>query len=449
MNIQDVLQSLACKRSIFHNESDFQHALAWELREFYGCKIRLERRFDIDNKRVYLDIMAEMDERKIAIELKYKMKAIECTIQGETFSLLNQGAQDIGRYDVLKDLQRLVQLYKRGLIDVGYLIFLTNDSSYYLEPPFEKDTADREFRIHQGRGINGTLSWSEHTGEGTMKGREDSIVVEGEYTLNWSPYSRVDHTSQGSIMALTVQIDSKISTIPCSSRESVNDPKITYIQRPEEFVNHSNNLLKQETLPIHQHISSINNIPLSQNDLRDKLIQKLKVAGYRTQANRDFGQNKIDIWAESENEQFALEIRYKTAILQTNYNGKEVYLKNHGAQDISRYDYLKDLEKLENVVRSRPGIKGYAVIITNDRNYWEKSKRVTSVDEDFRIYQERNVHGELTWKQASAGTTLNREEAVTIKGRYDLNWVPFLAVGNGKNELFKMLVVEVLTEELV
>ncbi|SDO87409.1 hypothetical protein SAMN04487897_12528 [Paenibacillus sp. yr247] len=446
MNIQDVLQSLASKRSIFHNEADFQHALAWGLRELYDCKIRLERRFDIDHKRVYLDILAEMDERKIAIELKYKMKAIECSIQGETFSLLNQGAHDIGRYDVLKDLQRLEQLYKRGLIDEGYLIFLTNDASYYVEPLFEKATADREFRLHQGKKINGTLSWSELTGQGTMKGREDSIEIVGSYSLNWSPYSHVGDTSQGNIMALSVQIDSKI---PSSSRESINNPKANYLKSPEELKVHFNNLLNKEALALHHYIGSINNIPLSQNDLRDKLIEQLKIAGYWTQANRDFGQDKADIWAEKDNEELAIEVRYKTALLQTNYNGKDVNLKNQGAQDISRYDYLKDLEKLEKVVRSRPGIKGYAVLITNDHNYWEKSKRVASVDEDFRIYQERSVHGELVWKHASAGTTSNREETISIAGKYVINWVPFLTVGSGKYELFKMLVVEVTAEELV
>ncbi|MGM0882435.1 MAG: hypothetical protein ACQEXQ_15520 [Bacillota bacterium] len=74
MDIQNVLQTLAEKRPIFHNEADFQHALAWELREHYDCNIRLERRMDIDNnRRTYLDILAEVNGLKVAIELKYKM----------------------------------------------------------------------------------------------------------------------------------------------------------------------------------------------------------------------------------------------------------------------------------------------------------------------------------------------------------------------------------------
>jgi hypothetical protein len=206
MNLNDVLESMAMKRPIFHNEADFQHALAWELRERYDCKIRLEKRMDIDpHKRSYLDIWIEHDERRIAIEVKYKMRAVEYIYEGETFSLLNQGAQDIGRYDVLKDLQRLEQMVKYQLVDEGHLIFLTNDLSYSRDPGMEKTTADRDFRIHEGRVISGTLAWHENTGAGTMKGREEPIVLEGTYKLSWQEYSRLD-TSGGEIKALTVSV---------------------------------------------------------------------------------------------------------------------------------------------------------------------------------------------------------------------------------------------------
>jgi hypothetical protein len=205
MNIQSVLNSLSRKRPIFHNEADFQHALAWELREQCDCKIRLERRMDLDSKRrAYLDIWIEWNGRRIAVELKYKMSAIEHSFEDETFSLLNQGAQDIGRYDVLKDLQRLEQMVRQGLADEGHLVFLTNDASYYSNPGIEKTTADREFRIHEGRHISGTLRWSDNTGKGTMKGREEPIVLQGEYIFRWQPYSQLNDRPSGIINALVV-----------------------------------------------------------------------------------------------------------------------------------------------------------------------------------------------------------------------------------------------------
>lgn len=191
-------------------------------------------------------------------------------------------------------------------------------------------------------------------------------------------------------------------------------------------------------------VKSLAVIPISQVDLRDKLAASLVTRGYKVNTNRDLGLAKIDIWAEKGGEAIAIEVRYKTALLRTIYNGKSIDLKNQGAQDIARYDYLKDLQKLETVVTQRqPNTKGYAMLITNDHNYWKESTRVTSVDEAFRIYQGRVVHGELSWKDASGGTIENREESISINGLYRLKWEPFLILGTGKNETFQVLIVEV------
>lgn len=408
MNIQEIMDSLARMRPVFHNEADFQHALAWELRERYECKIRLEQRMEIDPKRrTYLDILLEKEGRRTAIELKYKMRAIDYMIDGEKFSLANQGAQDIGRYDVLKDLQRLEQMVNRNLADEGYLIYLTNDASYYQDPGIEKSTADREFRIHEGRVLTGVLAWSENAGEGTMKGREEAIVLEGSYEMNWRLYSQLDQSSAGSMKSLIVPVQSKA---------------IPWV------------------------IKSIDTIPISQFDLRDKLVARLREKGYQVQINREFGHLKVDIEAESGNDRVLIEVRYKTALLQTHFNGAEIHLKKHAAYDISRYDFLSDLAKLEKIVAHHPDTRGFAVLVTNDRNYWEEPIRETSVDEEFKIHQNRMVQGRLNWKNASDGTTLNREEAIELSGQYRIQWHPFLTLGTGKNEQFQMLAVEVIRQ---
>lgn len=151
MDIHAVLESLSRKRPILHNEADFQHSLAWEIREMVDCKIRLEQKLDVEqNKRTYLDILTEHEGRKTAIELKYKMRGLHTVIDGEKFSISDQGAQDTGRYDVLKDLQRIEQMVMRSLVDEGYLIFLTNDRLYYQVPNNEKITVDLDFCKESG-----------------------------------------------------------------------------------------------------------------------------------------------------------------------------------------------------------------------------------------------------------------------------------------------------------
>jgi hypothetical protein len=439
MNIPAVLNSLALKRPIFHNEADFQHALAWEIREKYDCTIRLERRMDIDSKkRSYLDIFVEHEGRRTAIELKYKMRATEIIFQGETFSLLNQGAQDIGRYDVLKDLQRLEQMVNNNLVDEGYLVFLTNDASYYRDPVTEKQTADRDFRIHDGKFISGTLTWSESTGEGTMKGREEPLIIEDSYQVSWNEYSRLDASSSGIIMGLTFHVGSKQNV----NRRIVEEARSeTVVEERSIDVNPAwFSVSNKEFCSL---VQSIDAIPVSQVDLRDKLVARLLAEGYKIQTNRDLGVDKVDILAVMGEEEIAIEVRYKTALLQTIYNGTTIDLKNQAAQDISRYDFLKDLEKLEKVTSHRPGTKGYAILITNDHSYWNPSTRSSSVDEDFRLHHGRKVHGKLSWKHASSGTTQNREEPIVIRDEYTLVWNPFLTVEAKKNERFQILIVEV------
>jgi hypothetical protein len=445
MNIRDALESLAQKRPIFHNEADFQHALAWELRELYNCKVRLEQRVEIaSGRRAYLDIMLEKDGSKTAIELKYKMRAIEHIHDGEVFSLLNQGAQDIGRYDILKDLQRLERMVAHGVVKEGYLIYLTNDSSYYSDPAVEKWTADRDFRIHEGRTLTGTLSWSESTGAGTMRGREEAIILDGAYTMDWRSYSELNDSSAGTIKCLCIAVNHQIQEFVQQMNLQYNPPNQTNEHKQASV---SELVITKAVDQIDSWIGTILNqitsIPTSQFDLRDLLDARLSSEGYATHINRDIGGSKIDIWATTDDEQYAIEVRYKTALLDTILDGKTIRLKNQAAQDISRYDFIKDIEKLEMVIRQRPGTKGYAVLITNDRNYWEKSKRAASVDEDFRIHQGRILNGVLKWRHASNGTTQNREEDIEIKGHYQLVWQTFKRLGTNKNEHFQMLIVEV------
>lgn len=102
------MQHLAAKRPVFHSEADFQHALAWELHERYPhCSLRLEYKPPHLNAPIYLDMWVHSSETTLAIELKYKTRAGHLEFEGESFDLLHHGAQPLGRYDFLKDVERL------------------------------------------------------------------------------------------------------------------------------------------------------------------------------------------------------------------------------------------------------------------------------------------------------------------------------------------------------
>jgi hypothetical protein len=145
--IQTVLSRLAKKRPVFHSEADFQHALAWELQlESPDAQIRLEKQVATHGSRVYLDLLFQSGDVEIAIEIKYKTRHGKFLYSGEEFALRNQSAQDIGRHDFIKDIQRLERYLQSHNNAVGFAVFLTNDQSYWNEPK-KSDAVDTEFRI--------------------------------------------------------------------------------------------------------------------------------------------------------------------------------------------------------------------------------------------------------------------------------------------------------------
>ena len=136
--IEKALRELLKERPVFHSEADFQHEFAMGLRKIKGFKkMRLEKPFYVKGKskesnKIELDIYAEIDNKKIGVELKYKTRRMDVIWGEELFSLKSHYAQNLGRYDFIKDIYRLEALRKNNpVIDAGFAIMLTNDSAYY------------------------------------------------------------------------------------------------------------------------------------------------------------------------------------------------------------------------------------------------------------------------------------------------------------------------------
>ena len=86
INISQVITSLASQRPVFHSEADFQHAFAWEIhRQLPAASIRLELPLQPQGKSIHLDIWATQKELALAVELKYKTRALSVRIGDEQF----------------------------------------------------------------------------------------------------------------------------------------------------------------------------------------------------------------------------------------------------------------------------------------------------------------------------------------------------------------------------
>jgi hypothetical protein len=65
-----------------------------------------------------------------------------------------------------------------------------------------------------------------------------------------------------------------------------------------------------------------------------------------------------------------IELKYKTKKLETENNGELYSLTNHGATDIGRYSFRKDIYRIEQFLSNEKNSSvGFVFILTNDDNY--------------------------------------------------------------------------------
>ena len=188
LDMNAVMETLAQSRPVFHSESDFKHALSWQIQQGHpDMRIRQEVGNLIDGPdRRYVDVW--LQDSKTAIELKYLTRTAVIVHRDEEFRLRDQSAQDTGRYDFCLDIARLEGIIRSGKAADGYAILVTNDHLYW-NPPRKTDANDSDFVIHEEREITGTLAWSPRAGSGTTKGRETPVEISGRYQAQWQEYS--------------------------------------------------------------------------------------------------------------------------------------------------------------------------------------------------------------------------------------------------------------------
>lgn len=193
IDIREVLKRLAENRRIFHSEADFQHALAWQIHEDCpSCEVRLERRAAIGDESHDVDIWVVHGKTNIAIELKYKTRRLPPACEEEYFQLKDQGAHDTGRYDFLKDIERLEKICSQGEAAFGYAVMLTNDDLYWRDTK-RSGTNDAAFRFPEGTKIpkSRELKWARKTAPGSKGAKTASIRIRGSYETLWHEYSEV------------------------------------------------------------------------------------------------------------------------------------------------------------------------------------------------------------------------------------------------------------------
>ena len=200
-----VMEALAESRPVFHSESDFKHALSWQIQND-NPSIRIRQ--EVGNllsgpDRRYVDIW--LPDSRTTIELKYLTRTGVVVHGDEEFRLRNQSAQDLGRYGFCLDISRLEGIVESGKAGEGYAILLTNEHLYW-NPPTKADGNDADFVLHQDREINGILSWGPGTSPSTLRGKANPIEIRGRYRAKWREYSNPLGTGNTRFRYLLLQV---------------------------------------------------------------------------------------------------------------------------------------------------------------------------------------------------------------------------------------------------
>ena len=165
-----------------------------------------------------------------------------------------------------------------------------------------------------------------------------------------------------------------------------------------------------------------------------------------------------DIVLEKDDLRIALELKYKTALLE------KLSLSHHGAVDLGSYDFMWDVNRLQMLTGKTadetvktPCERGYAVILTNDYHYWTTPINNNVINREFRIHGNGNGIGKLTkgqheWYDTTGKPGLSkviqkdkaRSQSIALRKDYHYQWIPYLSVPNvEKNGEFKYMIVEV------
>lgn len=204
---RDLEVFMQSRKDLIFNERDFQMQLAVTFMasghyddvdvEYYlptkGTNLLEGYEWD-SNMRV--DIVLRKDDEYLPIELKYT--TIKVVRNADRYGkmvenmeiLRNQGAQDIIRYNVWKDVRRIELLKKIfPAVKGGLVVFLTCDKTFLSEPRLDaacKPFSTAEKEEPTGGGI---IRWN---GNPTIADKCPEFTLEGSYRIHWDSLSIED-----------------------------------------------------------------------------------------------------------------------------------------------------------------------------------------------------------------------------------------------------------------
>lgn len=198
----------------------------------------------------------------------------------------------------------------------------------------------------------------------------------------------------------------------------------------------ANNYLDEDTKVILE-LSSVTNVVMDRNG----------------KSSRKKDESDIII-KNSKGEYIVVELKYKT--IESSY-GRNIYgdidLSYQGAADLGKYDYLKDIYRIEQFKEQQsitftinPVLKkyiaGYAIILTNENKYWLMSKELSfnNTDMNYCITDNDAIDNniQLEWqiikkkngKEVGNGKPFKQRPPLQFRNKYKFKWLDYCDIQN-------------------
>jgi hypothetical protein len=186
----------------------------------------------------------------------------------------------------------------------------------------------------------------------------------------------------------------------------------------------------------------------SEADFQLELATHLSSKGFNVRLEKSYSRvgiyKKIELDVEL-NDSIAIELKYKTIDRDFLNDGEDYKLKNHGAQNLGRFDFFEDVRRLQSLKNCGKIKSGFVIFLTNDPLYWRKMIRrnlSSQFDMSERIIPSKS---QLTWLgNPSVGsvtsTRLGNHLPILIENEITLKWMKYSTLSNMD---FKFVLVEV------
>lgn len=135
---------------------------------------------------------------------------------------------------------------------------------------------------------------------------------------------------------------------------------------------------------------------------------------------------RLDILVRKGNEYLPVELKYKTKkvnkdILRFGENLSDIIvLKNQGAQDWGKYDFWKDVRRVELVRQRFRNIKnGLAVFVTNDDSYTKPSREKSN---SYLLNMDEGMHSIKKYWADSKSACAQNHPNFNVEKEYHIHW---------------------------